>query len=118
VDPRAGLDDVEKRKFLTLPGLEVQPPLGRPARGQSLFEKPDTLLTHLTYDRHAGHVRRNAHGPSNVSGLMRKIRRLAHRGHLTVPCQLFHGWGNFISRFLYMLFYQVHKLHSEECADG
>jgi hypothetical protein len=30
VDPRAGLDDVEKRKFLTLPGLELQP-LGRSA---------------------------------------------------------------------------------------
>jgi hypothetical protein len=28
---RAGLDDVEKRKFLTLPGLELRP-LGRPAR--------------------------------------------------------------------------------------
>jgi hypothetical protein len=24
VDPRAGLDDVEKRKFLTLPGLELR----------------------------------------------------------------------------------------------
>jgi hypothetical protein len=23
VDPRAGLDDVEKRKFLTIPGLEL-----------------------------------------------------------------------------------------------
>jgi hypothetical protein len=31
VDPRAGLDDVEKRKFLTLSGLELRPP-GRPAR--------------------------------------------------------------------------------------
>jgi hypothetical protein len=30
VDPRAGQDDV-KRKFLTLPGLELRP-LGRPAR--------------------------------------------------------------------------------------
>jgi hypothetical protein len=29
VDPRAGLADVEKRQFLTLPGLELQP-LGRP----------------------------------------------------------------------------------------
>jgi hypothetical protein len=36
VDPRAGLDDVEKRKFFTLPGLELQP-LGRPARSQSLY---------------------------------------------------------------------------------
>jgi hypothetical protein len=35
VDPRAGLDDMEKRKFLTLPGLEFQP-LGRTARSQSL----------------------------------------------------------------------------------
>jgi hypothetical protein len=30
VDPRAGLDDMEKRKLLTLPGLELRP-LGRPA---------------------------------------------------------------------------------------
>jgi hypothetical protein len=36
VDPRAGLDDLEKRKFLTLPGLELRP-LGRPASSQSLY---------------------------------------------------------------------------------
>jgi hypothetical protein len=36
VDPRAGLDDVEKKKFLTLLGLELRP-LGRPARSQSLY---------------------------------------------------------------------------------
>jgi hypothetical protein len=35
VGPRAGLDDVEKRKFFTLPGLELRP-LGRPARSQSI----------------------------------------------------------------------------------
>jgi hypothetical protein len=34
VDPRAGLDDVEKRKFLIVPGLRT---LGRPARSQSLY---------------------------------------------------------------------------------
>jgi hypothetical protein len=33
VNPRPGLDDVEKRKFLSLPGLELRP-LGRPARTQ------------------------------------------------------------------------------------
>jgi hypothetical protein len=33
--PRAGLDTAKKRKFLTLPGLELRP-LGRPARSQSL----------------------------------------------------------------------------------
>jgi hypothetical protein len=34
--PRAGLDDLEKRKFFTLPGLEFRP-LRRPARSQSLY---------------------------------------------------------------------------------
>jgi hypothetical protein len=36
VDPRAVLDDVKKRKFLTLPGLERRP-LRRPARSKSLY---------------------------------------------------------------------------------
>jgi hypothetical protein len=35
MDPRAGLDHVEKRKFLTLMGLELQH-FDRPARSQSL----------------------------------------------------------------------------------
>jgi hypothetical protein len=35
VDLGVGLDDVEKRKFLTLPGLELRP-FGRPARSQLL----------------------------------------------------------------------------------
>jgi hypothetical protein len=34
--PEAGLDDVEKRKFSTLPGLELRP-LGRLARSRSLY---------------------------------------------------------------------------------
>jgi hypothetical protein len=36
VDPRTALDDVEKRKFLTLPGLELRL-LGLPACSQSLY---------------------------------------------------------------------------------
>jgi hypothetical protein len=36
VGDRASLDDVKKRKFLTLPGLELRP-LGRPARRKSLY---------------------------------------------------------------------------------
>jgi hypothetical protein len=36
VGPRAGLDDVEKKKFLTLPGLEIRP-LSRTIRSQSLY---------------------------------------------------------------------------------
>jgi hypothetical protein len=39
VEPRAGLDDVEKRKFLTLPVLELRP-LGSLARSQSLYRLP------------------------------------------------------------------------------
>jgi hypothetical protein len=35
VDPRAGVDNMEKRKFLTLLGLKLQP-LGHPAHSQSL----------------------------------------------------------------------------------
>jgi hypothetical protein len=36
VDPRAGLDEVEKRKFLTFLGLKLRP-LGLPVRSQSLY---------------------------------------------------------------------------------
>jgi hypothetical protein len=36
VDPRAGLDDVQKRKILTLMGLELRP-LCSPPRSQSLY---------------------------------------------------------------------------------
>jgi hypothetical protein len=36
VYPRVGLHDVEKRKFLILPGLEIRRP-GRPVRSQSLY---------------------------------------------------------------------------------
>jgi hypothetical protein len=36
VAPRAGVDDVERRKFLPLPGLQLRL-LGRPARSQSLY---------------------------------------------------------------------------------
>jgi hypothetical protein len=36
VDPRDGLDDVEMRKFLTIPGLELRT-FCRPAYSQSLY---------------------------------------------------------------------------------
>jgi hypothetical protein len=46
VDPRAGVDDVEKRKFMTLPRLELRS-LGRPASSQSLYQLryPGSLST-------------------------------------------------------------------------
>jgi hypothetical protein len=36
VDPRAGLDDMEKRKYLSLPELELRP-IRSPSRSQSLY---------------------------------------------------------------------------------
>jgi hypothetical protein len=36
VDPGAGLNDVQKKKLLALPGLQLRP-LGRPARSQSQY---------------------------------------------------------------------------------
>jgi hypothetical protein len=36
VDPKAGLDNAEKRIFFTLLGLELQP-VGLPARSKSLY---------------------------------------------------------------------------------
>jgi hypothetical protein len=51
VGPRAGLYDVEKRKFLTLPGLEIRP-FGRPTRSQSLYRLcyPSSFI-HLILDQ-------------------------------------------------------------------
>jgi hypothetical protein len=45
VGPSTGLDDVEKRKFLTLLGLELRP-LGRPVSSQSLYRLryPSSLI--------------------------------------------------------------------------
>jgi hypothetical protein len=49
VGPRAGLDDVEKRKFLTVQGLELWP-LGRPAHRQSPYRLryPGSCLQSVT----------------------------------------------------------------------
>jgi hypothetical protein len=40
VDPSVSLGDLEKRKFVTLQGLELGP-LGRPTRSQSLYRLRD-----------------------------------------------------------------------------
>jgi hypothetical protein len=63
VDPRDGLDDVEKRKFLTIPGLELLP-LGRPARSQSLYRLryPGSrldIMTILIYYQEYNGIRNN-----------------------------------------------------------
>jgi hypothetical protein len=50
VDPRAGLDYVEKRKFLILQGLELRT-LGRPASSKSLYRLryPSSLKIKFKY---------------------------------------------------------------------
>jgi hypothetical protein len=50
VDPRAGLDEVEKKKFFTLPRLELWP-LSRPAGSQSLCRLgyPSSSLSFFFY---------------------------------------------------------------------
>jgi hypothetical protein len=56
VDPRADLDDFEKRKLSTLPGLELRP-LSRPARSQSLYRLryPGSLYVLVLSDNFASH---------------------------------------------------------------
>jgi hypothetical protein len=48
VYPRAGLDEVEKRKFLTLPGLELQPSVAQPVASRIPAEL-SRLLTSIGY---------------------------------------------------------------------
>jgi hypothetical protein len=53
VDPKTGLDDMEKWKFLTLPGLKLQP-LGPPVGNQPLYRlryHGSCAVSELIYDR-------------------------------------------------------------------
>jgi hypothetical protein len=50
MDLIAGLDDLEKRKFLTLLGLEFRP-LGRPARRLKYAQVNDTKNTEMAGER-------------------------------------------------------------------
>jgi hypothetical protein len=61
VGPRAGLDDVEKRKFLTLPGLELRP-FRRPVRSQlqDRLHYPGSLI----YVQYTRKIRKQSY-PSN-----------------------------------------------------
>jgi hypothetical protein len=57
VDPGAGLNRMERRKILPLPGLELRP-VWRPARSQSLWRLsypgvPDVCLKHYVAFRHS-----------------------------------------------------------------
>jgi hypothetical protein len=56
VGPRAGLDNVEKRKFLILLELELWP-LGRPARSQSLYRLRVSRLVNIACNMIIGSVK-------------------------------------------------------------
>jgi hypothetical protein len=46
VDPRPGLDDVEKRKFLTLPGLELDSSVVQPVVSRYIdYSVPAPIIT-------------------------------------------------------------------------
>jgi hypothetical protein len=53
--PSAGLDDVEKRKFLTLREFELRP-LGRPARSQSLYRLGYPGVYYETLEKYCIHL--------------------------------------------------------------
>jgi hypothetical protein len=54
VDPRAGMKDLEKEKFLTLPGLGLElRPLCRPARSQSVY-RPRLLYVRESSSKYIG----------------------------------------------------------------
>jgi hypothetical protein len=55
VGPKTSLDDVEKRKFLTLPGLEFQP-LDSPTRSHSLHRLRIWLRLYATSQKAAGSI--------------------------------------------------------------
>jgi hypothetical protein len=52
VDPRAGLDELEKRKFFTLPGPELRP-VCCPARSQSLYRLSCLVHEYLSFMAHS-----------------------------------------------------------------
>jgi hypothetical protein len=87
VDPRAGLDDVKKRKFLTLPGLELRP-LGRPTRSQSLYRLCNPYIVYKYKMRFKSWgVKTTALGPIPVhtilcSGLQRYFEGFLYNAYL------------------------------------
>jgi hypothetical protein len=52
VDPRAGLDDMEKRTFLTLPGLQLRPSVVQPVASRyTVYVIPAPFKTSKSLDK-------------------------------------------------------------------
>jgi hypothetical protein len=106
MSPRAGLDDVEKRKFFTLAGLELRPLC--PARSESLFRLPwSAHITHNTIQTATDVI------PVDIQGILLKvhfhfylhtIRVIYFKefcGFLNQECKKFLGYSN--TRWLALL---------------
>jgi hypothetical protein len=77
VDPRTGLDDVEKRKFLTLPGLELRP-LDLLARSQSIYRLRYVYIQLSTFSQppfasaFGEHLLKKSHSAAAVRDILAK----------------------------------------------
>jgi hypothetical protein len=64
VDPRAGLDDVEKRKFFTMPGLDLRTSVFQPVASRYIDYAIPVLLLYLTIfcfsDREPGYLKQHS----------------------------------------------------------
>jgi hypothetical protein len=70
VDPRTGLDDVKKLKFLTLRGLQLRP-LDRPERSQLLYDC--TTAAHILLAIHLKKKARRMKWAGHAAGIGAKI---------------------------------------------
>jgi hypothetical protein len=93
VSPRTCLDGVEKRKLLTLPGLELRP-LGCPARSQSLYlpRYPGSYTLVLTYSN-IGRVSRPGPG-------LRLKRNLSRYSGAVAIAALWESWRMTHSKYV------------------
>jgi hypothetical protein len=88
VDPRAGLDNVEKIKFLTLPGLELYPSAVQPVASRYIISCTTKIRVYEPFffcleDHYWRYVRSN-------------IRKLANKVHLLYePWYVVSSVGNF-----------------------
>jgi hypothetical protein len=85
VDPRAGLDHLQKRTFLTLPGLELGA-LGRPARSKSLYR--------LSYPGFLSSIRLSTQGTTCSQRYFR--RSLAAPYRYVLSCNVVNEMGSYL----------------------
>jgi hypothetical protein len=96
VNPRACVDDLEKRKFLTLSRLKLRP-LGRPARSQSLYRLPYLGSFHSPIRLHGVVLNYLSTGPmyDRMVQLLWIMNRMDWTWHmLNYYPSIWRAWGN------------------------